>query len=422
MATINEELFRKVSLDRLSSPDRLDALASLYRSKPWMLWLGIGILLVGAAAWAWFGVITVKASGRCILISPSGIADVTANSDGRIIDLAVKVGESLKVGQVVAKVVRPELYDQIEMSRARLADLKKQRDEIRTYSTTSLRFGTQLQESEFRNLTARIALAEDRKKAAEAKLQLEQGLLEQGLVTKQALLDTEQQASAAALEAEGTKNRLKQLSVRQLEEQRRLQNELAGLELQVNDAVRTLDSLLSMDEQTSRVTTPFAGRVIEIKTANGMPIGVGGEVLAIERASDQPASLQAVIFVAAGDGKLIQRGMRAEVVPSTVKRQEYGYLRARVTQASEFPASTLSMRLMVQNDAIVKELTQGRTPVQIHASLDADNATGRYIWSAAAHQPPPVRSGTLCEADVIIAEKRPISQLLPALRRWTGLG
>ncbi len=418
---INEKLFRKVSLDRLASPDRLDALASMYRAKPWMLWLGIGILLAGAAAWAWFGVITVKTSGRCILISPSGIADVISNSDGRILDLTAKAGQTLKVGDVVARVVRPDLYDQIEMARARLTDLKRRRDEVRAYSAKTLGYGTTLQQTEATNLAARISLAEEKKRAAESRFAVEQGLFRQGLLTKQALLDTEQRAAAAGLEAEATKNRLKQLSVQQLEEQRRMQNEVAGLELQVNDAARALDSLLSLDAQTGQVTTPFAGRVIEVKTANGMPVGVGGAVLAIERASDQPAALQAVVFVDAGEGKLIQRGMRAEVVPSTVKRQEYGFLRAAVTQVSEFPASTQSMRLMVQNDAIVKELTQGRTPVQIFAALDADPASGRYIWSAAAHQPPPVRSGTLCEADVIVAEKRPLGQLLPALRRWSGM-
>ncbi|MFA5914815.1 MAG: NHLP bacteriocin system secretion protein [Burkholderiales bacterium] len=417
----NERLFRKVSLDRLSSPDRLDALASLYRSKGWMLWFGLGILLLGTAAWAWFGVITVKASGRCILISPRGIADVSSNSDGRIIDLAVKLGDTLKAGQLVARVVRPELYDEISMMRARLADLQKRRDEIKAYSAVSLRYGTQLRESEEKNLAARVALAEDRKKAAESRLAVERGLFAQGLLTKQALLATEQQVSAAALEMEATKNQLKQLSVQQLEEQRRLQNEVGSLDLQVNDADRSLDSLLSLDAQTSRVITPFAGRVIEIRTTNGMPVGVGGVILAIERASDQAAALQAVIFVDAGDGKRIRPGMPAEIVPSTVKRQEFGFLRARVTQVSEFPASSLGMRLMVQNDAIVRELTQGKTPMQLDASLDADAATGSYVWSAAAHQPPPVRSGTLCDADVVIAQKRPLSEFVPAMRRWIGL-
>jgi len=418
----NERLFRKVALDRLASPDRLDALASLRRSKGWMLWLGLGILLAGTAAWASFGVITLKASGRCILISPRGIADVTANSEGRIIDLAVNLDDSVKAGQLVARVVRPELYDEIGMTRARLADLKKRRDEIQTYSAAAQRYGAQLRESEEKNLEARVALAEDKKKAAESRLAVERGLFAQGLLTKQALLATEQHVSAAVLEIEATKNQLKQLSVQQLEERHRLQNEVAGLELQVNDAARALDSLLSLDAQTSRVTTPFSGRVIEIKSANGMPVGVGGAIVAIERASDQPDALQAVIFVDAADGKRIRSGMPAEIVPSTVKRQEFGFLRGRITQVSEFPASLLGMRLMVQNDAIVKELTQGKTPMQLDASLNADATTGGYVWSAAAHKPPPVRSGTLCDADVIIAEKRPLDEFAPAMRRWLGIG
>src|SRR5438874_11038918 len=133
----SERLFRKVALERLSSPDRLDALSGIRRPKQWMLWAGIGVLALSTAAWTWFGSVTQRVSGRCIIISPSGISDITANAAGRIIDITVRVGDVVKAGERIGQVVRPELYEQIEGTRGRLGDLRKRQDEIGRYRLAS---------------------------------------------------------------------------------------------------------------------------------------------------------------------------------------------------------------------------------------------------------------------------------------------
>ena len=57
----------------------------------------------------------------------------------------------------------------------------------------------------------------------------------------------------------------------------------------------------------------------------------------------------------------------------------------------------------------------------LRIGIDDRKLLRKYLWSAAAHAPPAVRSGTLCEADVLISERRPMALFLPAMRRWFGL-
>ena len=67
----------------------------------------------------------------------------------------------------------------------------------------------------------------------------------------------------------------------------------------------------------ARVTSPFEGRVLELKIEPGGLISAGGTVLTLEGGVQQ---LEAVLFVPATVGKQIQRGMAVELSPSTVRR------------------------------------------------------------------------------------------------------
>ena len=50
----------------------------------------------------------------------------------------------------------------------------------------------------------------------------------------------------------------------------------------------------------------------------------------------------AIVFVPAGEGKKIDGNDQVEVSPTTVKREEHGFIRGRVVAVSELPATKLS--------------------------------------------------------------------------------
>ena len=86
---VNQRLFRKVALARLSSPDRMDALLGIRRPLVVLAWLGIAIAVTTFLVWGFGARIERKVAGRCILLSPSGIAEVTAGASGVVSGLQV---------------------------------------------------------------------------------------------------------------------------------------------------------------------------------------------------------------------------------------------------------------------------------------------------------------------------------------------
>lgn len=418
--TESARLFRKVALERLSSPDRLDAMLGLDRPRWVLAWVGLALAFATALYWGFEGSVVQKVGGRCILTSPSGVAEISATATGLVANLSLKVGDEVRAGQEVARIVRPELAEQIAQARARLAEFERRRAEIQRFGSLAGEQGRGSRSAEQSSLDAQARLAAERVAALERRLATERDLFAQGLVTRQTVLDTEQALSGVILERERLRDRAKQVSLEGAEQSRQGSRELVAIEFQANEARRSLDALLDVERQTAPIVSPYSGRVIEVKAHDGIAVSYGGSVIQIERTEDEGGALEAAIYVPGGPGKLISPGMAVEVVPDHVKRQEFGFMRGRVDQVSEYPASLLGMRLLVQNDNLLKELSGERSVIFVRTSL-ARRPDASFEWSAAASKPPAVRSGALCQAEVNVGEKRPIALVVPAFRRWLGL-
>jgi hypothetical protein len=65
---MQKRLFRKVALDRLSSPEQLDALMQITSPRSWVALLAVGLVLAGIILWSLFGWIerTIRTEGFLI--------------------------------------------------------------------------------------------------------------------------------------------------------------------------------------------------------------------------------------------------------------------------------------------------------------------------------------------------------------------
>lgn len=66
-----ETIFRKKSIDRISSPEELDTYLKVTTPSVWLILIGIIIVLVGVIAWGVFGDIKTYAPVGCIVDSTS---------------------------------------------------------------------------------------------------------------------------------------------------------------------------------------------------------------------------------------------------------------------------------------------------------------------------------------------------------------
>jgi hypothetical protein len=69
---MQRQIFRKVALDRLASPEQLDQLLQVTRPTGWLALAALCLLLSATVLWSIFGSIAIQVSGRAALIAPEG--------------------------------------------------------------------------------------------------------------------------------------------------------------------------------------------------------------------------------------------------------------------------------------------------------------------------------------------------------------
>ncbi|MBW7474048.1 NHLP bacteriocin system secretion protein [Paenibacillus oenotherae] len=120
---MNNNVFRKVSVERLSSPEQLDNLVRVTSPRGWLALCGIGLLIATALYWGIFGTMSTKVSGQGVLIRPGGLKTVHASSAGSISNIRVVEHDTVKRGDVIAWIEQPELLEQIKGTKRSIAAL-----------------------------------------------------------------------------------------------------------------------------------------------------------------------------------------------------------------------------------------------------------------------------------------------------------
>jgi len=375
-------LFRKSALEKLSSPEQLDVTMQITSPMGWVALAGVAILLVFATVWSVVGSISIKVDGQGILIRGATVFEVTAGASGRLTEILVKPGDTVAVGQAVARMAQPELELRIENTKAQLAQMQSQQRESGS-SGSSVVAGYQAQIRELRE-----------------KVTVQQRLVAKGLLTNSTLMRTKEQLLGA--------------------EQAIAQNRqsLSGQEIRVDDLKRELTEMQEKLSASIDVKTPYAGRVLEVVSGSGTLIPMGSRLLTLE---PMDAPLEAVLFVPTGEGKKVRPGMDVRISPSTVKAEEYGFLVGKVKSVGEFPVTPEGLRRILRNDRLAEELTGRTTSIEIVASLvPASDTPSGYRWSSSKGPPTPVYSGTQSRGSIVVEKKKPISYVLPSVKKTLG--
>ncbi len=345
---MNTQLFRKVSLEKLSSPDQLDQTMHVASPMYWTSLLAILVALSAAGIWSYTGSIPTKSVGEGTIIRPGGVFNISSGGSGFVKSFNVKVGDHVKANQVVAEIYQPASDDDIRAAEQHLAELRRQ-----TASSVSLRADSaklQVKSFDLQRDNAKHEIEEQQKmaKIASDDVAVNQQLYTKGLITRQPVVDAQQRLVAI----QSTIGRL-QSDITQIDSQAFQSNWQPGeLKRQSQLEIADLEShLLSMRNKfrlTSTVAAPVSGEVVEEKIYTGSLIAAGAPIISIQPDDDQVIT---VIYVPSALAKDVTTGMDAEISPSTAKREEFGFIRGKVTFVAHYPATTSGMMTLFENDS-----------------------------------------------------------------------
>ena len=414
------KIFRKVALERLSSPEQLDQLMQVTDPRGWLALGALIMLLAAAGLWGFLGSIPTEAVGEGILIRRGGVSDLVATGTGPIDEVQVQVGDVIRKGQIVATLRQESLLRQIEETEARKAALEQEFTELQEYAVEQRRLSARNEEQQRDNLKRSIETAEREITILQKRLDAQSDLLAEGLITEQTQLQTEQQLNTASDQLASFKLELDGLELKRLEADQQLEQQLEQRRTSLRDLDLELRETQAALEESARVLSPYDGRVLELMVDRGDVVNPGTAILSLEIASEE---LIAVLFVPGALGKQVRPGMEARISPLNVKREEYGFMLGEVTWVAEFPSTSRGMTRLLANQELVTKLMQEGPPIQIDVRLERDAATPTgFRWSSSTGPNLEISSGTLTGGSVVVREARPISLVIPKIRKALGAG
>lgn len=422
MTHLSESKFRNASVNQLSASEHLDHLMTVTASRDWLILVVIGALIMAVLLWSVFGQISIRVEGQGILIRSGGIFEIVSLSAGQIVQIHVDAGDMVSTGDVVARISQPIQHTRLNHARAELAEMKQELDHLRHSTETDMELQRIHSANEKKNLLESINFEMERLRWLTEKLAAQNILQQQGLITKQTYINTQQEINGAQERIQADRNRIQGLTIADFQLKDQKDRDIRNREQQVLKQEREVQTLEKIYTDSTLVISPYTGRILEVTADEGKSTMVGETLMSLELSDDSTTSLNAIVYVSPAEGKKVMPGMNIHISPSTVKPEEYGFMRGTVTRVSEFPATTEGMMRQLHNTNLVQTLAAGGAPIQIHAELlpDAGTLSG-FRWSSPKGPPIKIFSGTMCSARIIISEMPPIDLLVPFLKK-TVLG
>jgi len=473
-----DKIFREEALEHLSSPEQLDQLLEIVSPSSWIPMATLGGLLLVAVLWSIFGQIPVTVEGAGLLVHPRQVLSFQLPASGQIVALNVKVGDFVAKGQILGRINQPALQQSLEQERVRLAEAQRRNSRVAPLRDERAELQRQANQRERAVLEQRIDLTrrtaeiqkaknetyfakqrESLEQLRKVKLALDgnfksrfegyQALQGDGIVSNDEVLRVRQdyinnQIQIADLELQMRDAELQELRAtesyqQQMDLEASLQKQLRELDIQTKQIEQqhletTSDTQLQIQEiqrsiaryeedlkTKSQIVSDYRGRILEVTASVGQIVTAGQRLGAIET-EDPKGKLLAVTYFRVSDGKKIEPGMDMRITPATVERERHGSIAGKVLSVSPFPVTTEAVTNVVGNAEVAQLLSAGGSKIEVFAELtqDPSSPTG-YKWTSGKGPDVKITAGTTGAVRATVESRRPITFIIPILRRWSGV-
>ncbi len=414
-------LFRREAVAEAAAPDRYDEALRVMRPWTWLVGAALLALAVVATVWACLVDVPVKVQGRGILLPPGGVADIVADTDGRLDRLLARPGDLVEAGRPVAVVDQSEVRLQLGLAEGQAADAARQLRELRAFHAREEAASEAFRIAREAALTLNLRLLEERLGMMQQREEVVRGLSQQNLVNRDRFLYARVEVFQVREQIAASRNEREQLSLDAQLQRTRREREALEAERRVDETSRQAEALRERLARLGAVLAPYSGRVVEAKANAGQVVSRGTPLLTIERAPETAGGTPvAILYVSAQDGKRLSGGMGVTVSPASTRREEHGVVRGRVLRVADTPASSAGMTRTLQNDQLVRNFTELLgTPYEVEVALERDPATPSGLrWTTGSGPGFAIETGTLAEAEFTTRSIRLIAFALPALRGW----
>lgn len=432
---MSSDIFRKVALERLSTPDQLDqALLLTPSAGRFALYCACALVTSIIVASVLISV-PIMASGVGIVLQEQGVSEVVAVNGGRVVNILVGNGDAVAKGQLLAELAQPDLETSLETTQADILDLQTQRARILDIHARDQKFQSRQRNQQRNELTSRLSSAKLRLAWLEQRLKQDQALVGNGYLSQNKLKDTEAEGLQIRDQIAHLNSQLRTLDADDAASAHARERETLNIDVRIANLTHRASEIKQKLARDSRLYSSQAGIVAETKIGVGDVLSSGQSIMSLllqdsrlehasathnkkPRDSQRNKDLQVVAYLSAGEGKKVRPGMAIRVTPSNVKKEEFGSIIGKVVSVEPFPATAEGMQRTLRNRQLVQTLSQDSAPIEVRLALTPDlNSASGLRWTSRGPAQK-LEAGTTVQAEVVVKRMRLLVLALPALEGW----
>ena len=404
-----------------ASSERFDDRIAVIPPAMRMLAISTTVVVAAALFWAVFGTVPTRVSGDGVILSDlQGNYAGASIATGPVLDVLVRPGDRVKAGQPLVIIEQKLLDVRIENAQSELKQLQH------NLAVLKEAHGKQMEHTDETTKRQVTAIDEQVSKYTVLRDRLQdlvegyKNLRKKGMISENQLLAKQEQFDQMELSLADAA--AKKVLVQLVDETKR--DDMAEMQrvkqVEIDLKSAEIDRLKAERAVGTSIAAPIGGVVREMRVGRGEVAAAGAVVATIGEEGD--GHFQVVALLKGDARKRVTGGMEAQVVPDTVKREEYGSMKGSVLRVSAQDVSDEDLDRILHNRQLTKSLFDGQQALLAHITLVAttDDRSGFEWWSGKG-PPYKITSGTVATVDIIVERVRPITLVIPALRKLLSI-
>ena len=205
------------------------------------------------------------------------------------------------------------------------------------------------------------------------------------------------------------------------------EKEILDEQFQINSSVAdirekgaTITSTLYKSAQKVEVLAPGGSKIISRLAESGQAIKQNQTIAVVTTgdAESNPLVITGVFPMKSVQG--IEKGLAVLVDPENAERNSYGSIRGEIETISSVPIDKTNAVFKVGSAARASSLYEDNQTMSLASIKLKSSEKGKYEWTSSDGPAYPIPIGTQADLTVITGSKKPISILLPFIRKVTG--
>jgi len=406
-------------LTRPASPEQLDRMLRVVPSLAWPGLAVLGAVILMGLLWGLFATVPVRVQAQGILLTPAGVADIVAPDNGRLLRVFAQPGDRVRAGQVVAEIDQPEIVADLSKKRLEQAEMQDRYSRIQAFLHGEGAAREGLSSTRVAGLRDRVVALAELAKTIDVMAATQERLAAQGLTTRPRVIDAHRQQLEARTQLMDAQGQLAQIGADTVEDKIKADRERLDLETALAGGQRDIDWLTQELARRSKIVAPTDGVVVELAVNPGEMVSPNGPVMRI--LPGDGTTLVALLYVPPKNGRAVQVGMKAQIIPSTVNIQRDGFIEGEVISVSPIAATPEGMQRVLKNSTLVSKLTENGAPSQVIVRLETNPRTlSGYRWSTGQGPAMRINNGAMAEGRIVTEDVRLLALIVPQIDRVLG--